>query len=147
MEEVSVYLYTTIKGTKPGNGAYTYRLAMQTRKGPANLTNTETIEGVTAHQAELAVLAAALKRIFKPCRLTIYTDSAYLASGAEKWLVRWKQNGWKNARGNHLANAEQWKEIACLLDVHTYKFVVSKIYPECEKMRAEAEKAGKQCTR
>ncbi len=147
MEQVNVYLYTTIKGAKHCNGAYTYTLEMQTSKGPGTLTKTEIITGVTAHQAELAVLAAALKRIFRQCSLTIYTDSNYLASGAEKWMKQWEKNDWKNAKGSPVANAEEWKELACLLQIHTYCFVVGKTHTYYEWMRSEAEKAGKQCTK
>lgn len=142
MEQVNVYLYTSVKGPRQSCGAYTYVLEMKTDKGTGRRTHTETVEGMTAHQAELSALAAALKRIFRKCSLTIYTDSKYLAAGAGKWMDGWKENGWKNAKNSPVANMEQWQDISCLLEAHTYQFIVGKKHDYYSWMRSESERAG-----
>ncbi len=142
MKEVNVYLHTTVRCPRKGCGAYTYVLEMKMGNANKTLTHTEAIIGMTAHQAELTMLVAALKRIFQKCRLTIYTDSKYLAAGAEKWLKGWKLHGWNNAKGDPVANMEQWQELSCLLEAHTYHFVVGGRHDYYEWMRSESERAG-----
>ncbi len=65
----------------------------------------------------------------------------YTTSCAEKWLADWRKNDWKNAKGQQVANAEAWKEIALLLDKHTYQFIVDKRNSYSDWMRAESESA------
>lgn len=141
MQEVGIYIYTTVKSPQKRCGAYAYVLEVATAKGPATCTGTELLEGATPHQAELLALAAAIKRLYKKCALKIYMDSAYVAAGAEKWMDVWKKNGWNNARGQQVSNLEEWKELDCLLDVHEFQFVVGKEHPYYQWLRSESEKA------
>lgn len=42
----------------------------------------------------------------------IITDSAYLCNCyKDKWWVKWKSNGWKNAKGNSVENKEMWEKL------------------------------------
>ena len=139
MKEINIYLYSSIKGSKIKNGAYTYLLEMTTQKGPITLSKTEKAEGMTAHKSELCALAAALKRIKKNSRLTIYTDSGYLATNARDSLITWKENGWKNAKGKAVKHLEEWQEIYRLLQRHSFKFVVSSEHSYYRWMKKETE--------
>lgn len=143
MEEVSIYLYSTVRGPRQDRGAYTYVLEMKTKKGPVTLTHTEAVKGRTAHQVELDMLAAALERIFRKCSLTVYTDSKYLAAGVGKWMEAWRKHGWKTARGQPVANLEAWQKLACLVEAHSCQFITGNKHGYYEWMRGEAEKAGK----
>lgn len=142
MSQVNIYIYTTIRSPRKCNGAYTYVLETYTSKGPATCTKTEHLHAKTAHQSELCALAAAVKRLYKHCTITIYTDSGFLAAGAEKWMSRWRENGWKNAKGNTVANAEEWKDVACLLNEHEFTFIVGVNHTYYDWMKKEAEKAA-----
>ena len=104
MKEVHIYLYTTIKGGRMCNGAYTYILETATSKGNATITKTETVENMTANRSILCALAAALKRIRQDSYLVIYTDSHYMAANTKDSLARWNRNGWKTARGEEIRN-------------------------------------------
>lgn len=145
MKRVNVYVYTTVKGPRRHSGAYTYVLEVDTSKGPATKSHKERLENVTEHQADLLSLAAALKRIYKQCHLVIYTDSVYLASGIEKWLDGWQKNDWKSAKGKKVANAEEWKELAILLNEHEYELCVRQKHSYYEWMVSEAEKVTREC--
>lgn len=141
MKKVNVYIYTTVKSPRKKRGAYVYLLEADTSKGAATRFDVQPLENVTANQAGLDALAAALKRIYKCCSLIIYMDSAHIAACAEKWLEKWRKDGWKNAKGRQVANMEEWEELAHLLDVHNCQFVIGAKHPYYEWMKAEAGKA------
>ena len=140
MQEVNIYVYTTIKGPQKQCGAYTYVLETMTSKGPATCSGTGLLNKVTEHQAYLIALAEAIKRLFKRCSLIIHIDSVFIANCAEKWLDSWRKNDWKNAKGQQVSNKEEWKEIALLLDVFTFRFVVGEKHTYSDWMKTESER-------
>ncbi len=119
MREVNLYTASGIKSPRPASGAAGYILEMKTGKGAVTLTKTAEIPNATANQSELKILIMALKRLTEKCRLTIYTESAYVAAGLEA-LPQWQGNGWKTGRGKDIANKEDWLEAAGLLDGHVF---------------------------
>lgn len=141
MQTVNIYIYTTIRGPQKQDGAYIYVLETMTSKGPATCSKAGTMNKVTKNQACLFALSAAIKRIFRQCELIIHVDSVFVASCAEKWLADWRKNDWKNAKGQQVANAEAWKEIALLLDEHTYQFIVDKRNSYSDWMKTESDRA------
>lgn len=61
-------------------------------------------------------------------KVNIYTDSAYIVNClAQKWYVRWEQNGWRNSKKEPVANKEIWEDILSLYrkltfhDLNIYK--------------------------
>ncbi|MCM1039825.1 MAG: hypothetical protein NC434_10925 [Ruminococcus sp.] len=144
MQEVDLYVYTTVKGPRKQKGAYTYVLETMTSKGAATRSNTCVMDGVTEHQAYLLVLAAGMKRLNKHCKLVIHIDSVFIASCVEKWLGTWRKNDWRNAKGQQIAHVKEWKELASMLDVHETRFVVGEknTYSDWLKSEAEREKSG-----
>lgn len=113
MDNVNVYLMTSIKGPRRRNGIGGYILECERDPEPATLTDFIEIENESESGAEVTLLAAALKRIKKPCALSIYTDSQYIATAIlAGWLDNWQQNGFKNAKGEQIPLSEKWQEIA-----------------------------------
>ena len=44
--------------------------------------------------------------------VTIYTDSAYVSNCYEQqWYKTWNDNGWRNSRGEDVANQELWMQL------------------------------------
>ena len=142
MKEVHIYLYSTIKGCRTGNGAYTYILETDTIKGNATISKTEKVENVTAHKSVLLALAAALKRIRQASYLVIHTDSNYLASNSKDSLARWKKKEWKTAKGETVKHLEEWKEIDRLLMPHSFECRVDSGHSYYQWMKTESEKAA-----
>lgn len=142
MKEIYIYLYSTVKSCRGGNGAYTYILETDTSKGNATISKTEIVENVTAHKSVLLALAAALKRIRQPGYLVIYTDSNYVAVNAKESLAKWKKNGWKTTRGDVVKNQEEWEEIEQLIKQHSFEFVVAPWNCYYQWMKEESEKAA-----
>ncbi|KAJ5683096.1 hypothetical protein N7462_006261 [Penicillium macrosclerotiorum] len=40
--------------------------------------------------------------------LIIKSDSEYMVKGITEWLSKWKENGWKNCKGQPVANMDLW---------------------------------------
>jgi ribonuclease HI len=49
---------------------------------------------------------SALKRT--PSTVQLFTDSNYIVCGVNEWLSSWLNSGWKNARGEPIANLALW---------------------------------------
>lgn len=43
------------------------------------------------------------------------TDSMYLCDCMTKWINKWKYNGWKNCRGNTVANKDMIQKLDRLI--------------------------------
>ncbi|MEK7179992.1 MAG: RNase H family protein [Patescibacteria group bacterium] len=43
--------------------------------------------------------------------VTISTDSAYVVNGAEKWILRWREEGWKTKAKKPIRNFSLWKKL------------------------------------
>ncbi len=141
MDEVKIYTYTNIKGPGKRSGAFTYLLETETSKGLATLNKTEFLESATENRAELTALIKALQRLTKPCILTIHTDSPYVAAGyTQNRIKNWIKTGWTNAKGEPVANKEEWQKIAELLGRHMVSFVVREWHSYKAWLVAETEK-------
>ncbi len=46
--------------------------------------------------------------------VTLYTDSEYVKNGITKWIIGWKQKGWKTAQGKPVLNQDLWQALAQL---------------------------------
>lgn len=71
---------------------------------------------------ELRAGVEALKALKKPCNVVLTSDSKYLVQGATEWLAGWIKKGWKNSKGEPVANKELWEELIPLLKKHSVKF-------------------------
>lgn len=53
-----------------------------------------------------------------PHTVTVRSDSEYIVNGFRKrWIDKWRRNGWKTARGRHVANYPEWLELAAAVSV------------------------------
>ena len=114
---VNIYLESTISSPKESTGVVGYVVEVPTSKGPATFSNFHSITA-TKNQAQIMALNMALSRIKKmPLALSIYADFDYLAAGfTQGWVDQWKENGWKNAKGEVVKNASLWQETLILLN-------------------------------
>ena len=72
---------------------------------------------------ELAGVINGLRALKRPCKVTIYSDSAYVVNAFnQNWLAKWMTNGWKNSAKAEVANADLWKELAVLTATHQVTF-------------------------
>jgi ribonuclease HI len=72
----------------------------------------------TNHRMELTAAAEALESLKRPCRVVVNTDSEYLRNGITRWQTGWVRKGWKNAKGDPVANMDLWRRLLELVKVH-----------------------------
>jgi ribonuclease HI len=112
---MSVIIYTdgACKGN-PGPGGWGALL----RKGDAERELFGGEPHTTNNRMELTAVIRALETLKRPCKADIYTDSQYVKNGIETWIHNWKRNGWKTADKKPVKNAELWRELDALVQVH-----------------------------
>ena len=128
MEEVTIYTDGACSGN-PGPGGWGSILMMgENRKeisgGSANTTN---------NIMELTAVIEALKMLKRPCKVNIYSDSAYVVNAfVQKWIYGWMKKGWKTAGNEPVKNKELWQELYELTKIHDVTFNKVKVHADNE---------------
>ncbi|GAB4170078.1 MAG: ribonuclease HI [Calditrichia bacterium] len=117
MKEVTIYTDGSCLGN-PGPGGY---CAILIYNGAEKIVSGG--EAVTTNnRMEIMALIEALKALKEPCRVHIYTDSAYLMNAfKQRWMDSWKANGWQRKEGKKLVplkNKELWQTLYELSKKH-----------------------------
>lgn len=117
MQEVNLYIATSIKGPAKQDGQACYILEhAQSRR---TVKRVAPIHKVGDKAAEVIILKAALERIKEPCALHLYVETYYVGWVIESGrLDKWEKLDWKNSKGQQLANKEEWIRIKELLGMH-----------------------------
>lgn len=92
--------------------------------------------GTTNNRMEMTAVLEALKVLKEPCQVTIYTDSQYLRDGITKWIIKWKENGWKTANKLPVKNRDLWEALDQAIQQHEVNWVWIKghnAHPENER--------------
>ncbi len=77
----------------------------------------------TNNRMELMALILGLEALKYRCSLTVHSDSKYLLDAfREKWIERWKSNGWRTKSRSDVLNIDLWKYLDKLLSIHQPKF-------------------------
>ena len=87
----------------------------------------------------------ALKLLKRPCKVKLYSDSAYLINGfTEGWIYNWQKNGWKTANKKDVKNRELWEQIYNFTKVHEIEWIKVKGHSDnkynniCDRLAVEA---------
>lgn len=123
--DVNLYLISTIKTPKPSDGIIGFVIEIPTSGEPATKSQFYRVNS-TKNQSQIMILNIALSHLKKNrFRFSIYADFDYLAAGfSQGWIEQWRDNRWKNAKGEPVKNASLWQETLILLNgnevtVHT----------------------------
>jgi ribonuclease HI len=77
----------------------------------------------TNNRMELMAAIKGLEALKEPCRVQVYSDSAYLVNAMnEGWLKRWVKNGWQTSKKKPVENIDLWQEILKLTTLHRVTF-------------------------
>ena len=69
-------------------------------------------ELTTNNQMEITAALNGLKALKEPCKVDIYTDSAYVCNAfLQNWIYGWLKNGWVNSKKEPVKNKELWHEL------------------------------------
>ena len=74
-----------------------------------NISGSE--ENTTNNRMELLAAIMALEEVNTNSEITIYTDSNYVKNGITEWVLKWKENGWKNSNKEPVKNKDLWKKL------------------------------------
>ena len=118
ISEVTIYTDGACSGN-PGPGGWAAILMAGGAKkelsgGEADTTN---------NRMELMAVIEGLRALKRPCKVDIYSDSAYVVNAfGQNWLDKWTRNGWKNSAKAEVANSDLWKELLSLTTMHNVTF-------------------------
>ena len=103
----------------------------------------------TNNRMELLAVIVALERLKGPSRVTVYTDSQYVAKAInDGWLDGWIKRGWRKSNRKPVENTDLWKRLLPLLETHTVTFQWIKGHAEipenerCDQLAVEATMGG-----
>jgi ribonuclease HI len=78
----------------------------------------------TNNRMEMQAAIEALRALKAPCKVSLHTDSAYLARAfTEGWLERWQKNGWKTASKQPVENRDLWTELLKEVGRHEVRWI------------------------
>jgi ribonuclease HI len=72
----------------------------------------------TNNQMEMMAAIKALESLKESCQVDLFTDSKYVKLGITEWIIRWKTNGFKNAKKKPVVNAELWIRLDAVASQH-----------------------------
>ncbi|MPV51282.1 ribonuclease HI [Pseudactinotalea sp. HY160] len=72
----------------------------------------------TNNRMELSAVIRGLESLTRPSRVELHIDSSYVMNGMTKWIHGWKRNGWRTASKQPVKNAELWRELEKLVELH-----------------------------
>ncbi|ADQ07103.1 Ribonuclease H [Caldicellulosiruptor hydrothermalis 108] len=118
MKEVTIYTDGACSGN-PGPGGWCailiYKGIRKVLKGFERYT--------TNNRMELKAVVEALKALKEPCKVIIYSDSAYIVNAVnQNWIEKWQKNGWKTSEKEEVKNIDLWNELIELLKIHKVTF-------------------------
>ncbi len=119
MKEVTIYTDGACSGN-PGPGGWGAVLMYgEHRKeisgGDAHTTN---------NRMELTGPIEALELLKQPCKVRLYSDSAYLVNAFNQhWIANWQRNGWQPSQKKPVENKELWQRLLELCRTHEVEFI------------------------
>lgn len=116
-----IYLYTDgACSGNPGPGGYCAILRYNGHEKVVSGSEPET----TNNRMELSAVIEGLKKLKRPCFVTVTSDSKYVCDAINQhWLAGWKKKNWKKSDGKPVLNPDLWQELDALLSVHRTEFV------------------------
>lgn len=115
MKEVSIYTDGACSGN-PGPGGWG---AVLIYKGKKKEISGKVEETTTNNRMELTAVIEGLKALKEPCKVKIFSDSAYLINAFnQNWLEKWQRNGWLNSKKEKVENIDLWQELLRLKSIH-----------------------------
>jgi ribonuclease HI len=139
MKHIEIYTDGACSGN-PGPGGWAAILIYNKKEKEISGSIKET----TNNRMELFAPIMALKQLKETCKVTIYTDSAYLHNAfKEGWIESWQQNNWKSSTKKEVANVDLWKLLLSAMNGHTVNFVKVKGHSDnvynnrCDKLAVQ----------
>ncbi|MCF7978489.1 ribonuclease HI [Lamprobacter modestohalophilus] len=72
----------------------------------------------TNNRMELMAVIQALEALKRQSTVILTVDSRYVQDGVERWMARWKRNGWMTKQGSPVKNQDLWLRLDQALAGH-----------------------------
>lgn len=119
MKDIVIYTDGACSGN-PGPGGYCAILIYKNKEKVVSGGEKET----TNNRMELKGAIEGLKSLKEKCRVTLYTDSAYVSNAfLQDWITGWIMKGWKGANKKPVLNKDLWEELIILTHYHEVNWV------------------------
>jgi ribonuclease HI len=119
MKEVEIYTDGACSGN-PGPGGWGAVLIHQGRRKELSGGERES----TNQRMELKAAIEALSSLKYPCRVKLYSDSAYLVNAFnQNWFRNWERNGWQTAKKTPVENRDLWQQLLELSRTHRIDWI------------------------
>lgn len=139
MKEVILYTDGACS-VNPGVGGWAYVLEFNGKQKKMAGAEKET----TNNRMELMAVIEGLKALKEPCKVRLYSDSAYVINAFKNdWVTAWQLNNWKNSQKNPVLNRDLWEILIDLVSKHQVIFNKVKGHADnelnnlCDKMAVE----------
>lgn len=119
MKSIEVYTDGACSGNPgPGGWAAVLRFAGHEKE----ISGAE--PATTNNRMELSAVIEALSALKEPCKVSLYTDSAYVANAFNRgWLESWQRHDWKTASKAPVENQDLWKRVIPLTKLNDVTFI------------------------
>lgn len=142
MKEVTLYTDGACSGN-PGVGGWGAVLIYN--KVEKRISGAE--GDTTNNRMELLAVINGLECLKEPCKVTVYSDSAYTVNAFLKgWVYEWERSGWKKADKSPVLNTDLWQRLLSLTRIHRVEFIKVKGHADneynniCDKLATDAVK-------
>jgi ribonuclease HI len=88
------------------------------------------IKEISGHQAEstnnrmeLTAVIEALKQLKRPCKVRVFSDSAYVVKGMTEWVPGWINKKWMNSQKKPVLNRNLWELLLHLSKPHNIEWI------------------------
>lgn len=144
MPEVTIYTDGACSGN-PGPGGWGAILMMGEHRKELSGFEPKT----TNNRMEIQAAIGSLGALTKPCKVKLYSDSAYLVNAfLQNWIRNWLRNGWVNSKKEPVENQDLWKELLRVAGQHEVEWIKVKGHADnphnnrCDELARAAIKAG-----
>ncbi|MFZ5818162.1 MAG: ribonuclease HI [Bacillota bacterium] len=144
MREVTIYTDGACSGN-PGPGGWGAILMHGEHR--KELSGFE--PSTTNNRMEIQAAIEALRALKYPCRVKLYSDSAYLVNAfRQNWLGNWQRNGWINSKKEPVENQDLWRELLEVTRPHQVEWIKVKGHADnpynnrCDELARAAIAAG-----
>ena len=128
MKEVTIYTDGACSGN-PGPGGWGVLLMYMNNKKELSGFDKST----TNNKMELLAAIKGLEALKEPCKVSLYSDSAYLCNALnEGWLDYWKTHNWRTKSKEDVKNVELWEKLVELMGIHDLTFIKVKGHADNE---------------
>lgn len=142
--DVNIYIETACKGPAKRRMAGGWVVECIRRSGvPETRGGIIYADIITENEMALLLLKHAFSILTKTCCVRVFTTCTHILNTMENhWLWQWQKNGWQNARGKTVGNADLWQQCAALLEEHVTEWTDEEhSYRRCMLGRLQKEMA------